>query len=100
MTTSDAQTTEPTAAPLQTALVERHRSLGARLIDFAGWEMPVQYPTGILEEHEAVRERVGLFDLSHMGEVWVSGPGARRSARLRAGQRSDPARRPAEPTTA
>ena len=76
MTTTDPQTTEPTAAPLQTALVERHRSLGARLIDFAGWEMPVSYPTGILEEHKAVRERVGLFDLSHMGEVWVSGPGA------------------------
>jgi len=60
---------------LQTALVERHRSLGGRLIDFAGWEMPVQY-SGILEEHRAVRERVGLFDLSHMGEVWISGPGA------------------------
>ncbi len=60
---------------LQTALVERHRSLGARLIDFAGWEMPVQY-SGILDEHRAVRERVGLFDLSHMGEVWISGPDA------------------------
>ena len=59
----------------QTALVERHRALGGRLIDFAGWEMPVQY-SGILDEHRAVRERVGLFDLSHMGEVWVSGPGA------------------------
>jgi aminomethyltransferase len=60
---------------LQTALVERHRALGGRLIDFAGWEMPVQY-SGILDEHRAVRERVGLFDLSHMGEVWISGPGA------------------------
>ena len=59
----------------QTALVERHRALGGRLIDFAGWEMPVQY-SGIIDEHRAVRERVGLFDLSHMGEVWVSGPGA------------------------
>ena len=59
-----------------TALVERHRALGGRLIDFAGWEMPVQY-SGILEEHRAVRERVGLFDLSHMGEVWVSGAGSR-----------------------
>jgi aminomethyltransferase len=59
----------------QTALVERHRALGGRLIDFAGWEMPVQY-SGILDEHRAVRERVGLFDLSHMGEVWVSGSGA------------------------
>ncbi len=60
---------------LETALVERHRALGGRLIDFAGWEMPVQY-SGILEEHRAVRERVGLFDLSHMGEVWVTGPDA------------------------
>jgi aminomethyltransferase len=59
----------------QTALVEEHRRLGGRLIDFAGWEMPVQY-AGILEEHRAVRERAGLFDLSHMGEVWVSGAGA------------------------
>ncbi|HEY7024516.1 MAG TPA: glycine cleavage system aminomethyltransferase GcvT [Candidatus Limnocylindrales bacterium] len=59
----------------QTALVGRHRALGGRLIDFAGWEMPVQY-SSILEEHKAVRERVGLFDLSHMGEVWVSGSGA------------------------
>jgi aminomethyltransferase len=56
-------------------LVERHRTLGGRLIDFAGWEMPVQY-SGILDEHRAVRERVGLFDLSHMGEVWLSGPEA------------------------
>jgi aminomethyltransferase len=58
-----------------TALVEEHRGLGARLIDFAGWHMPVQYGS-ILEEHRVVRERAGLFDLSHMGEVWVSGPGA------------------------
>src|SRR6187397_372005 len=69
-------TDEPTTHLLRTALVERHRELGARLIDFAGWEMPVSYPTGILDEHRAVRERVGLFDLSHMGEVWLSGPGA------------------------
>ncbi len=68
--------TEAAGDILRTALVERHRQLGARLIDFAGWEMPVSYPTGILDEHKAVRERVGLFDLSHMGEVWVSGPGA------------------------
>jgi aminomethyltransferase len=58
-----------------TALVERHRELGARLIDFAGWLMPVQY-AGILEEHRAVRERAGLFDLSHMGELFVEGPEA------------------------
>jgi aminomethyltransferase len=74
---------------LRTALVERHRSLGARLIDFAGWEMPVQY-SGIIDEHRAVRERVGLFDLSHMGEVWVSGPGAAEG--LAAAVVSDPTR--------
>ncbi|MEO8626413.1 MAG: glycine cleavage system protein T, partial [Candidatus Limnocylindrales bacterium] len=73
----------------QTTLVERHRELGARLIDFAGWEMPVSY-SGILEEHKAVRERVGLFDLSHMGEVWVSGAGA--GTGLAASVVSDPTR--------
>ena len=56
-------------------LADRHRALGARSIDFAGWEMPVQY-RGILEEHRAVRERAGIFDLSHMGELWVEGPEA------------------------
>jgi len=59
----------------RTALVENHRGLGARLIEFGGWEMPVQY-AGIIEEHRAVRATVGLFDLSHMGELWVTGPGA------------------------
>lgn len=58
-----------------TPLVERHRALGAKLIEFGGWLMPVQY-TGILEEHRAVRERAGLFDLSHMGELFVEGPDA------------------------
>jgi aminomethyltransferase len=72
--------TGPTGAdtadhPKETALVEIHRALGARLIDFAGWLMPVQY-SGILEEHRAVRERAGLFDLSHMGELFVEGPQA------------------------
>lgn len=59
----------------RTPLYDTHRSLGARLIEFGGWEMPVQY-SGILSEHRAVRARVGLFDLSHMGEIEVSGPGA------------------------
>jgi aminomethyltransferase len=57
----------------RTALVEIHRAAGARLIDFSGWEMPVQYSGGILAEHRAVREEAGLFDLSHMGELWVVG---------------------------
>jgi aminomethyltransferase len=59
----------------RTPLYEVHRELGARLIDFGGWEMPVQY-SGILEEHRAVREHVGLFDVSHMGELEVTGPRA------------------------
>ncbi|MDQ4043635.1 MAG: glycine cleavage system aminomethyltransferase GcvT, partial [Actinomycetota bacterium] len=52
----------------RTPLYEEHKALGARLVDFAGWEMPVQYE-GIKAEHEAVRTRAGLFDVSHMGEV-------------------------------
>ncbi len=65
--------TEPTVH--RTPLTEIHRDLGARLIEFGGWLMPVQYGS-ILEEHRAVRERVGLFDLSHMGELHVEGPDA------------------------
>ena len=53
-----------------------HAALGARLVPFAGFEMPVHYPTGITEEHRAVRTRCGLFDVSHMGEFEVTGPGA------------------------
>jgi aminomethyltransferase len=59
----------------ETPLHERHVALGARLIEFGGWLMPVQY-SGILDEHKAVRERAGLFDLSHMGELFVEGPEA------------------------
>jgi aminomethyltransferase len=59
----------------ETPLRERHDALGAKLIEFGGWLMPVQY-RGILEEHRAVRERAGLFDLSHMGELFVEGPEA------------------------
>ncbi len=58
-----------------TPLIERHRALGAKLVEFGGWLMPLQY-SGILEEHRAVRERAGLFDLSHMGELFVEGPEA------------------------
>ena len=60
---------------LRTPLYERHRALGARLVEFSGWEMPVQY-SGILDEHRAVRERAGLFDVCHMGEFRVEGDGA------------------------
>src|SRR5271166_6050324 len=59
--------------PLQeTALHSAHQKLGARLVEFGGWHMPVQY-TSILEEHKAVREVAGVFDISHMGEVFLSG---------------------------
>jgi aminomethyltransferase len=60
---------------LRTPLYETHRKAGARLVEFAGWEMPVQY-AGLLAEHEAVRTRAGLFDVSHMGEVVFRGPRA------------------------
>lgn len=56
----------------RTPLFEAHQKLGARLIDFGGWEMPVQY-TSIVDEHLAVRKAAGIFDISHMGEVQVSG---------------------------
>jgi aminomethyltransferase len=59
----------------RTALFEEHKRLGARMIQFAGWEMPAWY-SGIIDEHHAVRNRVGLFDLSHMGEVYFKGKGA------------------------
>lgn len=52
----------------ETFLHEKHINLGAKMVDFAGWHMPVQY-TSIIEEHKTVREKVGLFDVSHMGEV-------------------------------
>jgi aminomethyltransferase len=58
-----------------TPLHDRHVAAGARLVPFAGWEMPVQYK-GIREEHTAVRERAGVFDVSHMGEIETSGPDA------------------------
>jgi len=58
--------------PLSTPLADRHQALGARMVEFGGWLMPLQY-AGILEEHRAVRSRAGLFDLSHMGELFVEG---------------------------
>ncbi len=59
----------------QLALRERHEALGARFAPFAGWEMPLQYG-GIVGEHEAVRERVGVFDVSHLARAWIEGPQA------------------------
>ncbi|MBI3331306.1 MAG: glycine cleavage system aminomethyltransferase GcvT [Candidatus Omnitrophica bacterium] len=59
----------------KTALHERHRQLGAKMTDFHGWDMPLYY-TSILEEHQAVRQALGVFDVSHMGQVLVTGPDA------------------------
>src|SRR5437762_14187739 len=60
--------------PKHTPLHQIHVTLGAKLVPFGGYEMPVSYPGGIAAEHRAVRERVGVFDVSHMGEFEVSGP--------------------------
>jgi aminomethyltransferase len=62
----------------RTPLYEEHLRLGGKMVEFAGWEMPVQY-SGVIAEHQNVRERVGLFDVSHMGEIWVTGPEAERA---------------------
>jgi aminomethyltransferase len=67
---------EPQPAELRrTPLYECHREAGARMVPFAGWEMPVQY-AGVIDEHRAVRTAAGLFDVSHMGEVEIAGKGA------------------------
>ena len=66
---------------LRTPLFDRHVALGARLVPFAGWEMPVQYE-GVIPEHTAVRTDCGVFDVSHMGEVEVEGPRAQELLQL------------------
>ena len=60
----------------ETLLHDKHVALNAKMVDFAGWHMPVQYKTSIIEEHNTVRNAVGLFDVSHMGELFVSGKDA------------------------
>ncbi len=69
---------EPHAPLLTTPLDALHRELGARMVPFAGYAMPVQYPAGILAEHRHTRLSAGLFDVSHMGQVEIAGPGAAR----------------------
>jgi len=59
----------------QTALNAIHKKTGAKMVEFAGFEMPVEY-SGIKDEHMTVRNAVGVFDVSHMGEFWVKGPNA------------------------
>ena len=63
--------------PRRTAVYDRHVALGAKTADFGGWLMPIEYAGGgVVREHQAVRERVGLFDASHLGKVELAGPGA------------------------
>ena len=69
---TDSNETRLRATPLHAL----HRELGGRLVPFAGYEMPVQFPAGILAEHQQTRSAAGLFDVSHMGQVTVTGPGA------------------------
>ncbi len=65
-----------TAEPRRTPLYEAHKQLDAKIIDFGGWLMPVNYPPGIIDEHNATRNAVGVFDVSHMGEIHFRGPRA------------------------
>ncbi len=67
-----SEQTQPHTSPLH----ERHEALGAKFADFGGWTMPLEYPTGVVKEHTAVRVAVGIFDVSHLGKVTVAGPGA------------------------
>jgi aminomethyltransferase len=60
----------------KTPLNAEHRTLGGKMVDFGGWDMPVQYTAGVIAEHMGTRTRSGLFDVSHMGEIWVEGPDA------------------------
>ena len=84
MSTVPSPTAAPAATPLKkTALNATHRALKAKMVDFGGWDMPVEYPAsggglcvGLIGEHMAVRTGVGLFDVSHMGEIQFRGPGS------------------------
>ena len=67
---------EPQEDLLTSPLHDRHLALGAKFSEFGGWSMPLEYPTGVVKEHTTVRESVGVFDVSHLGKVLVSGPGA------------------------
>ena len=63
----------PSETLKKTPLNDTHRALGGKMVDFGGWEMPVQYAAGVIEEHMRTRTAAGLFDVSHMGEIWVEG---------------------------
>jgi aminomethyltransferase len=67
---------DESAPSVQSPLHDRHVALGAKFAEFGGWSMPLEYPSGVVREHQAVREAVGIFDVSHLGKAMVSGPGA------------------------
>jgi aminomethyltransferase len=67
---------EAAGALLTSPLHDRHEALGAKFAEFGGWSMPLEYSTGVIKEHTAVREAVGIFDVSHLGKAMVTGPGA------------------------
>ncbi|MGC4111631.1 MAG: glycine cleavage system aminomethyltransferase GcvT [Nocardioides sp.] len=69
-------TADGSAGLLQSPLHDRHQALGAKFAEFGGWSMPLEYPSGVVKEHTAVRESVGVFDVSHLGKLMVTGPGA------------------------
>jgi aminomethyltransferase len=82
MATEAAEThAAPASAPLKTPLHSRHVALGARMAPFAGYDMPIQYQSGILTEHNWTREKAGLFDVSHMGQAFLIGPDHETTAR-------------------
>src|SRR5215831_14985836 len=69
----DSSTTSPVTELRKTPLNALHRKLGAKMVDFGGWDMPVEYPSsgGLIAEHKAVRGSVGIFDVSHMGDIRI-----------------------------
>ena len=84
--------------PKQTPLNATHRAAGARMVDFGGWDMPVNYGSQI-DEHHAVRRDAGMFDVSHMRAVDLLGPGARDFLRLALANNVDKLQAPARPFT-
>ena len=71
---ADHDSADNTVTPSTTSLYDLHLELGGKMVDFAGWKMPVQYSSGILAEHKACREQAALFDVSHMGQLEIRGP--------------------------
>ncbi|MBO0847060.1 MAG: glycine cleavage system aminomethyltransferase GcvT [Nocardioides sp.] len=71
-----ADSTASGEALVLSPLHDRHEALGAKFAEFGGWSMPLEYPSGVVKEHTAVRESVGVFDVSHLGKLMVTGPGA------------------------